>query len=67
MKIVLTKADNPRAVEPRDLSGYLNGRKTHITGSVKEAKRSAFSLARKEDLVLVCGSLFAVGEFRDGY
>jgi len=40
-------------------------RKLYLTRSVKEAKLLAKSLAGKKDLILVTGSLFVVGEFRD--
>jgi dihydrofolate synthase/folylpolyglutamate synthase len=63
-EIVLTKADNLRATEPESLVKYFNGKGVHITDNVKEAKELAYHLAKKEDLILVCGSLFVVGEFR---
>jgi len=63
---VLTKADNPRATPPGVLAGYFSGKNIHQTGSVKEAKALAYKLAKKDDLILVTGSLFVAGEFRDG-
>jgi dihydrofolate synthase/folylpolyglutamate synthase len=63
-EIVLTKANNPRATEPETLVKHFNGKEVHITDNVKEAKELAYHLAKKEDLILVCGSLFVVGEFR---
>jgi len=65
-EIVLTKANNPRATEPGGLAQYFNGRVVRITHNVEEAKSQVGRLARKEDLILVCGSLFVVGEFRNG-
>jgi len=62
--VILTKANNPRATEPQVLAGYFNGKDTHITSNVKEAKAKALRIAEKENLVLVCGSLFVVGESR---
>jgi len=64
--IVLTKSDNPRATEPETLVKYFNGKEVHITDNVKEAKELALWVSKKEDLILVCGSLFVVGEFRNG-
>ena len=64
-RIVLTKANNPRATEPEALVKHFNGKEVHITDNVKEAKELAYRLAKKEDLILVCGSLFVVGEFRN--
>lgn len=63
--IILTKADNPRASHPQDLAGYFNAKPTYITANVREAKTQAYKMSEKEDLILVCGSLFVVGEFRD--
>ncbi len=63
--IILTKANNPRATEPEDLAKYLKDKKLYLTNSVKEAAKLAKDLAKKEDLILVTGSLFVVGEFRD--
>ena len=64
--IVLTKADNPRAMQPAALAEYFNGKETQITDNVREAKELSRRLAGKDDLILACGSLFVVGEFRNG-
>ncbi|MDD4980522.1 MAG: bifunctional folylpolyglutamate synthase/dihydrofolate synthase [Candidatus Omnitrophica bacterium] len=64
-EIILTKADNPRASEPEVLAQYFPGKKIHMTDGVKEAKALARRLSQKEDLILVCGSLFVVGDFRN--
>ncbi len=64
--VVLTKANTPRAAEPKILADYFNSKKLYLTDSVKEAKEKICHLAQKEDLVLITGSLFVVGEFRDG-
>jgi dihydrofolate synthase/folylpolyglutamate synthase len=61
---ILTKANNPRAAKPEALKKYFTGKPIHITQSVKEAKNLARRLAKNKDLVLVTGSLFVVGEFR---
>jgi dihydrofolate synthase/folylpolyglutamate synthase len=63
-KVILTCADNPRATSPEILAKYFRGKDTHITNNVAEAKVLAGRLAKKEDLILVTGSLFVVGEFR---
>lgn len=63
--VILTKANSPRATEPQVLAGYFNGKDTQIASNVKEAKAKALRIAEKENLVLVCGSLFVVGEFRN--
>jgi dihydrofolate synthase/folylpolyglutamate synthase len=64
--VVLTKSNNPRAQAPEDLAEYFRGKPTYITQSVKEARQLAKRLATRGDLILVTGSLFVVGEFRDG-
>jgi dihydrofolate synthase/folylpolyglutamate synthase len=63
-EVILTRAATSRATDPAKLSGYFK-RKPHLTQSVREAKLLARSLAGKKDLILVTGSLFVVGEFRD--
>jgi len=64
-EVILTQADNPRATEPEMLAKYFKDKAAHITNNVKEAKALAGRRAKKEDLILVTGSLFVVGEFRN--
>lgn len=68
-KIILTRSANPRAAMPEYLKKYfpIKENEIFITHSVKEAKALALRIAREEDLILVTGSLFVVGEFRDAY
>lgn len=63
-KVILTKANNPRATEPRILVRYFKGKTMFKTNTVKEAVTKAKILADKEDLILITGSLFVVGETR---
>lgn len=65
-EVILTKAKSPRAANPEQLKKYFSGKnsKVHITNSVKDAKGMALKLAGKEDLILITGSLFVVGEAR---
>ncbi len=63
--VILTKANNPRATGPQMLRSYFNEECVFITNNVKQAKQKALSMANKDDLILVTGSLFVVGEFRD--
>ncbi len=76
-EIILTQATNPRAACVDDIEKIIRaqgiclpaGRARHRaqvikTKNVKEAKEKASNIAKKEDLVLVTGSLFVVGEFR---
>jgi len=64
-EVILTRADNPRAADPKKLAENFHGKNTHTTGDVLSAKVLAGRIAGKEDLILVTGSLFVVGEFRN--
>lgn len=64
-EVILTRADSPRAMQPERLAGYFKGKLIHLTDSVREAKSLAYSITAENELVLVTGSLFVVGEFRD--
>jgi len=63
-EVILTRAATSRAADPKKLASYFSQKK-HVTASVKEASSLARKIARKEDLILVTGSLFVVGEFRN--
>ena len=59
-----TKADIPRALPEEELAQQaaafnLNG---HFYPSVNQALQHAIDVAHKEDMILVCGSVFIVGE-----
>lgn len=58
------KADIPRALDDHELAilGIRKGLHGENYPSVKSALKAALKLARKEDMVLVCGSFFIVGE-----
>ncbi|MCX5707271.1 MAG: Mur ligase family protein [Candidatus Omnitrophica bacterium] len=64
-KVILTKADTSRATTPEILAKYFQGKEIQIRKNIKEAKNLALRIAKKEDLILVTGSLFVVGEFRN--
>ena len=60
-KIILTKSSNERAAEPQKIKKYFN--KTTITiNDPKQALNYAKKIAKKEDLILIAGSIFLVGE-----
>jgi dihydrofolate synthase/folylpolyglutamate synthase len=63
--VILTKANNPRAALTEALKSNFSPKSTFITQGVKEARKLAYQMAGKKDLVLVTGSLFIVGEFRN--
>lgn len=60
-KIILTEADNERAMPIREAAGYFN-KKAVIKNNSKNALEYAEKIAKKNDLVLVCGSIYMVGE-----
>jgi len=77
-EIILTQASNPRAACVDDIEKIIRAQGTCLpagrTGhraqvikskNVKEAKERALHIAKKEDLILVTGSLFVVGEARE--
>lgn len=64
--VILTKANNPRASEPKNLAEFFPKNKdVKISSSVKEALELSQSILEKTDIILVTGSLFVVGEARD--
>jgi dihydrofolate synthase/folylpolyglutamate synthase len=71
-EIILTSANNPRAIEADGIEKIISHQLPEVssqiikTQSVREARTKALAIAKKDDLILVCGSLFVVGEFRDG-
>jgi len=67
--IVTTKSQNKRAAEPSKLEEMvkkLNFKNPVVVkNKVHEAVKYALSMAKKDDLICVTGSLFTVGEARD--
>jgi len=67
-RIILTCADNPRAVRAADILSagkiFLKDQKTEVTRNVLEALKIVRSSASRDSLILVAGSLFVVGEAR---
>ena len=67
--IVATKSSNARACDPYKLrslieeSGFKNG--VIVKEKISDAVYYAKSIAKKDDLICVTGSLFTVGEARD--
>lgn len=61
---LLTRADNPRAVDPKYLKEYFTDDTTEIYMNSEDAFKSACDRAAKDDLILVTGSLYLVGEVR---
>ncbi|MFH1856765.1 MAG: folylpolyglutamate synthase/dihydrofolate synthase family protein [Candidatus Omnitrophota bacterium] len=64
-EIIITRANLPRAAEPEVLASFLSkDKKTEITRSIKDALEKARERSSESDLILICGSLFVVGEAR---
>ncbi|MBL7131423.1 MAG: bifunctional folylpolyglutamate synthase/dihydrofolate synthase [Candidatus Omnitrophica bacterium] len=64
-RVILTQADNPRAADPNILHSFIKRDKIiGITSSVKEAIDLVKKNVKKEDIIVVTGSLFLVGEAR---
>ena len=65
-KVIFTRASgNARATEPRELAEMYeerSGRVAQTTSSLDEALRTARSAVTKEDLIVVCGSFYLVGD-----
>ena len=65
--LLLTRPRSERAAFPADLAAALAqpaGEKVLLFDTVSEAIDSVFSQATGDDLVVVAGSLYLVGEFR---
>ena len=62
-KIIITKAENPRAEEPSKIKKFVKNRnKVEIIKNIKNAVKYAEQIAAKKDLILVTGSCFVVGK-----
>ena len=67
-RVILTKSKIvERAAEPSAVRAFINAgtKDVVLTANVKEALDKAYSKANSEDLILVTGSLFVVGEARE--
>ena len=62
--IILTKIDTARASNPKDLTKYFRRNSVILTGSTREALAVARSKTKKDDLILVTGSLYLCGEIK---
>jgi len=65
--IIVTRFDNPRAADPEAIANIVKskGKPVSLTPNTREALDLAHSLAGKEDVILITGSLYLVGEMRD--
>ena len=64
--IITTKAKNPRATPPqriaKEAAQYIEQNKIIVTENIPKAINCALSNSKKDDLICITGSLYAVGE-----
>ncbi len=63
-EVILTRSASLRAADPLLLRGYFRKKEARVTGNTKEALGLAFTLAKKNDLILATGSFYVIGEIR---
>ena len=63
-KIILTKADNPRAAKPEYIKKFLKARGVIVSPDIRQAYNISKDLAGVSDIILVTGSIYLVGEFK---
>lgn len=63
--IILTKANLKRAEKPSLIRKSIKGKCVIMTNSVREALSKAKSLAETNDLILITGSFFVIGEAKE--
>ncbi len=65
-EVVITQADHPRAadLDVPEIRNLFSGRHFYVSQNVKEGVSLALARAQRDDLILVTGSIFVVGEAR---
>jgi dihydrofolate synthase/folylpolyglutamate synthase len=67
--LILTKSQNPRAGDPLELQEMAKKVRLNaevlVRDRISDAVNEAVSLAKKDDLICITGSLFTVGEARE--
>jgi dihydrofolate synthase/folylpolyglutamate synthase len=64
-KIIVTKSSNIRATQPAKLKEFFKPKTAIIKNSVSEAVKYAKSIAKKQDIIVITGSLFTISEARE--
>ena len=64
--IILTKAKIARAEDPHVIKALIKNKNAIVTHFVSNAVKKAEALAGSEDLILVTGSFFVIGEAKEG-
>ena len=64
--IILTKADHPRAGmwASKEVQEYFPAKRFSVTETVSQAVKLAYAQTKKEDIILITGSLFVAAEAR---
>jgi len=60
--LILTRFNNPRSYDPREIKEVCNLKPTAITNNVEEAINAAKKIFRKDTVIVVSGSSFLAGE-----
>ncbi|MBI2227835.1 MAG: bifunctional folylpolyglutamate synthase/dihydrofolate synthase [Deltaproteobacteria bacterium] len=64
-EVVLTRVSMERSADPKQLASHVAGRVSHrVMNDARQALASLLADARPEDIVLVAGSLYLLGEVR---
>jgi len=64
-EVVLTRVDMQRSARPQELANYLAQKVSHqVIEDSRQALRTLLDAARSDDIVLVAGSLYLLGEIR---
>ncbi len=67
-KLIFTKPDNPRSTEVSELTKFapqnLAKENLFLTPNVADALKTAQEISGKDDLILVTGSLYLIGEIK---
>ncbi len=61
-KLILTKPNNPRSMETSEIAEFVMNENMFQTETVEEALKIADEISTENDLILVTGSLYLIGE-----
>ena len=69
--IFLTGLKNDRAINPVELEGALPSDKpfkeVFVSDNIGNSMASALKIGKKDDIIVICGSLYLVGEFKKAF
>jgi len=63
-KIILTKINSPRTQTPEYIKKFIKRKNVTITQNIREAYKISKDLAGTDDIILVTGSIYLIGEFK---